>query len=69
MGKTTVLTTHTFEKPKSLFEEKMQKQAFQLHEKAVRQSLYEPNENNNLNNSISQSNQHLRRKSAANESK
>uniref|UniRef100_A0A1I8B831 Uncharacterized protein n=1 Tax=Meloidogyne hapla TaxID=6305 RepID=A0A1I8B831_MELHA len=62
-GKTTLLTTHQFEKPKSLFEEKMQKQAFQLQEKAVRQSLNEPIEINNLN----QSNLNLRRKSATNE--
>uniref|UniRef100_A0A915NE12 Uncharacterized protein n=1 Tax=Meloidogyne javanica TaxID=6303 RepID=A0A915NE12_MELJA len=60
-GKTTLLTTHQFEKPKSLFEEKMQKQAFQLHEKAVNRQNEFNNEINNLNKT------NLRRKSATNE--
>jgi hypothetical protein len=35
-------TLQTFEKPKSLFEEQMQRQAIHLQQKAVRQSLHEP---------------------------
>uniref|UniRef100_A0A914IAI6 Uncharacterized protein n=1 Tax=Globodera rostochiensis TaxID=31243 RepID=A0A914IAI6_GLORO len=38
-----VLSTQAFEKPKSLFEEQMQRQAIELRQRAVRQSLHEPN--------------------------
>lgn len=35
-------TLQAFEKPKSLFEDQMQRQAIHLQQKAVRQSLHEP---------------------------
>lgn len=63
------LSTQTFEQPKSLFEEQMQRQAIQLRQRAVRQSLHEPSV------SMAESQQHnqqdrdvvMRRRSSATE--